>query len=128
MTRLQSVRFEVRHPWDDSRRELSFAQDFMWIMRATQERSFPALTTVDLHVYAKSCSTTMLCGGEPCALFCEREGSSEVDWVRWCHLVVGRTLLLNIFIYSPEVDRVRLRFAVSKQLSFLGSRLTIHIQ
>ncbi|KAI5891523.1 uncharacterized protein SCHCODRAFT_01096993 [Schizophyllum commune H4-8] len=50
MARLSSVRFEIRHPWDDSRRELSFVQDFMWIMRSTQERSFPALTTIDLHV------------------------------------------------------------------------------
>ena len=127
MARLLSVRFEVRHPGDDSRRELSFVQDFMWILRATQERTFPALTTIDLHVYAKSCPTIMLCSDHACALFCERDGPSDVDWSRWCHLALGSTLLLNIFIHSPEVESNRLRTAVMNQLSFLGSRLNIHI-
>ena len=127
MARLVSVRFEVRHPWDESRRELLFVQDFMWILRATQERSFPALTTIDLHIYARSCPNIMLCSTEGCSLFCEGDGPSGLDWSRWCRLVLGRALLLNVFIYSPEVEPHRLRTAVLNQLSFLGPRLTIHI-
>ena len=88
---------------------------------------FPALATIDLHVYARLCSSIMLCSAEPCALSCEGDGPSDIDWSRWCRLVLGRTLFLSITLYSPEVDAARLQQAVFNRLSFLRSRLQVRV-